>query len=186
MGVIPTIGPYLLPRVLPAVAESYPALQVFLREDMTARLLEQLEEGKLDLLLLAIDIDLGGVATQPLFADPFVLAVPEDDELAGAQEVSLSDLEGRGILLLDEGHCLRAQTLPLCDSAGRRRAGRLPGLQPGNDHADGRGRARDHPAPRARGRARGSGGAALARDPFRRRRPLARRGAGLAIELAAG
>ncbi len=118
LGVIPTIGPYLLPKVLPAVAASYPELQVFLREDMTARLLEQLEEGKLDLLLLAIDIDLGGVATQPLFSDPFVVAVPENDELASAREVSLSDLEGRSILLLDEGHCFRAQTLPLCDSAG--------------------------------------------------------------------
>jgi len=101
LGVIPTIGAYLLPRVLPAVAEAYPDLQVFLREDMTDRLLEQLEEGKLDLLLLAIDIDLGGVATLPLFSDPFVLAVPAKDELAGAREVALSDLERRSVLLLD-------------------------------------------------------------------------------------
>ena len=79
---------------------------------MTGRLLEQLEGGKLDLLLLAIDIDSGAVATQTLFSDPFVLAVPESDELASSSEVSLSDLEGRNVLLLDEGHCLRAQTLP--------------------------------------------------------------------------
>ena len=123
LGVIPTIGAYLLPKVLPAVSESHPRLQVFLREDMTARLLEQLEEGKLDLLLLAIDIDLGGVATQPLFSDPFVLAVPECDELASSQEVSMSDLEGRDVLLLDEGHCFRDQTLPLCDSAGAEELG---------------------------------------------------------------
>ena len=126
LGIIPTIGAYLLPKVLPAVSESFPELQVFLREDMTGRLLEQLEEGKLDLLLLAIDIDLGGVATQPLFSDPFVLAVPESDELAGSQEVSLSDLEGRNVLLLDDGHCLREQTLPLCESAG---AGELAGFR---------------------------------------------------------
>ena len=118
LGVIPTIGAYLLPKVLPAVSETYPDLQLFLREDMTVRLLEQLEQGKLDLLLLAIDIDLGRVATQPLFSDPFVLAVPESDELASSRSVSLSDLEGRDILLLDEGHCLREQTLPLCESAG--------------------------------------------------------------------
>ena len=126
LGIIPTIGAYLLPKVLPAVSESFPELQVFLREDMTGRLLEQLEEGKLDLLLLAIDIDLGGVATQPLFSDPFVLAVPESDELAGSREVSLSDLEGRNVLLLDDGHCLREQTLPLCESAG---AGELAGFR---------------------------------------------------------
>lgn len=118
LGVIPTIGAYLLPKVLPAVAEAYPELQLFLREDMTGRLLEQLEEGKLDLLLLAIDIELGGVATQPLFSDPFLLAVPKDDELANSREVSLSDLEGRNVLLLDEGHCLREQTRSLCTSAG--------------------------------------------------------------------
>jgi LysR family hydrogen peroxide-inducible transcriptional activator len=118
LGVIPTIGAYLLPRVLPAVNAAYPELQVFLREEMTSRLLEQLAEGKLDLLLLAIDIDLGGVATLPLFSDPFVLAVPDDDELANATEVGLSDLDGRDVLLLDEGHCLRDQTLPLCDTAG--------------------------------------------------------------------
>lgn len=118
LGVIPTIGPYLLPKVLPAVSESYPELQVFLREDTTARLLEKLGEGELDLLLLAIDIELGAVSTQSLFSDPFVLAVPEDDELAGSPAASMSDLEGRDILLLDEGHCLREQTRKLCTSAG--------------------------------------------------------------------
>jgi len=127
LGVIPTIGAYLLPKVLPAVAESYPDLQIFLREDVTVRLLEQLEEGRLELLLLAIDVDLGGVATQPLFSDPFVLAVPERDELATSHEVDLSDLEGRNVLLLDDGHCLRTQTLPLCDSAGAKEQGGFRG-----------------------------------------------------------
>jgi LysR family hydrogen peroxide-inducible transcriptional activator len=126
LGVIPTIGPYLLPKVLPAVSAAYPELQVFLREDTTARLLEQLEAGKLDLLLLAIDIDLGGVTTQPLFSDPFVVAVPADNDLASSDEASLSDLEGSSVLLLDEGHCLRAQALSLCDSAG---AGELSGFR---------------------------------------------------------
>jgi len=118
LGVIPTIGAYLLPKVLPAVSRAFPDLQVFLREDTTARLLEQLEDGRLDLLLLAIDIDLGGVATLPLFSDRFVLAVSEGDELAGSSEVRLSDLEGRDVLLLDEGHCLRQQTLSLCNAVG--------------------------------------------------------------------
>lgn len=123
MGVIPTVGPYLLPKVLPAVSRAFPALQVFLREDMTDRLLEQLQVGKLDLLLLAIDLDLGSVSTMPLFSDPFVLAVPQGDVLAEATEARLSDLDGRDVLLLDEGHCLRAQTMPLCETAGASETG---------------------------------------------------------------
>lgn len=123
LGVIPTVGPYLLPKVLPAIAAAYPELKIFLREDMTARLLEQLADGRLDLLLLAIDVELGAVTTQPLFSDPFVLAVPDGHELAGKDEASLTDLERRDILLLDEGHCLREQTLALCDSAGAEELG---------------------------------------------------------------
>ena len=118
MGVIPTVGPYLLPKVLPALHAAHPELQLFLREDMTERLLAELGAGKLDVLLLAIDIDLGSVATYEVFSDPFVLAVCASDELAGAREASLSDLANREILLLDEGHCLREQTLPLCEAAG--------------------------------------------------------------------
>lgn len=118
LGVIPTIGPYLLPKVLPAVHTAHPDLRVFLREDMTANLVEQLEAGKLDLLMLAVDLDLGGLETLPLFSDPFVLAVPEGDELAARDEAHLSDLADRDVMLLDEGHCLREQTLPLCEAAG--------------------------------------------------------------------
>lgn len=118
MGVIPTVGPYLLPKVLPAVREAHPDLALFLREDMTDRLLEQLEGGELDLLLLAIDLDLGAVETLSLFSDPFVLAVARADDRCGSDEASLADLEGREVLLLDEGHCLRDQTLPLCDAGG--------------------------------------------------------------------
>lgn len=118
LGSIPTVGPYLLPQVLPAVYEAFPKLQVFLREDTTDRLLAQLGEGELDVLLLAVDIDLGRVTTWPLFSDPFVLAVSDCDELAGRDVASLDALDGREMLLLDEGHCLREQTLPLCEAAG--------------------------------------------------------------------
>ncbi len=127
LGVIPTIGPYLLPKVLPSVSRSCPELRLFLREDTTARLLEQLAEGRLDLLLLAIDLELGPVVTLPLFSDPFVLAVPEGDELDRPQDASLADLKGRDILLLEEGHCLRDQALALCDSADAREMGGFRG-----------------------------------------------------------
>jgi len=118
MGVIPTVGPYLLPKVLPAVRAAHPKLQVFLHEDMTDRLLELLADGDLDLLLLAIDLELGAVETLALFSDPFLLATSASDELAGRAEACLADFEGREVLLLDEGHCLRDQTLPLCSAAG--------------------------------------------------------------------
>lgn len=126
LGVIPTIGPYLLPRVLPTVQTSYPELQLFLREDMTERLVEQLAAGELDVLLLAIDIELGDLATLTLFSDPFLVGAPEGDELAGESEIELADLEGRNMLLLDEGHCLRQQTLPLCEAVG---GGELSGFR---------------------------------------------------------
>ena len=118
LGVIPTVGPYLLPRVLPAVQAAHPDLRLFLREDLTPRLVELLDAGELDLLLLATDVDLGGLTTEPLFSDPFVLTLGGADEGTPADEACLEDLEGRSVLLLEEGHCLREQTLPLCETAG--------------------------------------------------------------------
>jgi LysR family hydrogen peroxide-inducible transcriptional activator len=123
VGVIPTVGPYLLPRVLPAVRRAHPELRVFLREDMTDCLLDELAAGDLDLLLLAIDLDLGPVETLPLFSDPFVLATSAADPLGSHPEASLADFEGREVLLLDEGHCLRDQTLPLCEAGGAEERG---------------------------------------------------------------
>jgi len=118
LGTIPTVGPYLLPRVLPALDAAFPDLHLFLREDTTARLLVQLESGDLDLLLLAIDVELGDLTTLPLFSDPFVLAFSAKDPLVGKAEAQLADLEGRSILLLEDGHCLRDQTLSLCEASG--------------------------------------------------------------------
>lgn len=118
IGAIPTVGPYLLPRVLPKVREAFPLLRIFLREDLTPNLLAQLADGELDLLLLDIDVDLGDVVKHALFSDPFLVAVREGDELAGESEVQVSRLAKREILLLEEGHCLRDQTLPLCERAG--------------------------------------------------------------------
>lgn len=126
LGAIPTVGPYLFPRVLPAVREAHPDLRIFLREDLTPRLVELLRDGELDLLLLATDVDLGDLATEPLFSDPFVLTLGERDEGPTADEARLEDLEGRNVLLLEEGHCLREQTLPLCETAG---AGELGGFR---------------------------------------------------------
>ncbi|MCB9916664.1 MAG: LysR family transcriptional regulator [Planctomycetes bacterium] len=118
LGVIPTIGPYLLPRVLPALRKDFPELQLFLREDLTSRLVAALDAGELDVLLLAVDVDLGDLESLPLFSDPFVLAVPAGDTLAGCEGVGLESLAGRDVLLLEEGHCLRDQIVPLCATSG--------------------------------------------------------------------
>ena len=114
IGVIPTVGPYLLPKIVPAVRKAFPDLQMFLREDTTSRLLQMLDIGDLDLLLLAIDIDLGNVAKLALFSDPFVVAVACDHEWGTLYSIDLENLLERDMLLLDEGHCLRDQILPLC------------------------------------------------------------------------
>ncbi len=118
LGVIPTVAPYLLPKVLPRIRRRHTDLRLRLREDQTARLVEALAAGELDLLLLALEADLGGAETHALFEDPFLLAVPGDHPLAARKQVRQSDLSGREVMLLDDGHCLRDQALELCSRAG--------------------------------------------------------------------
>jgi LysR family hydrogen peroxide-inducible transcriptional activator len=120
LGVIPTIGPYLLPGLLGAVREAFPDLELFLREDQTARLLERLAAGQLDLLLLALPVDAPGVATLPLYDEPFVLAAPPGHPLTRKRRIEQADLAGQEVLLLEDGHCLRDQALAVCAMAGAR------------------------------------------------------------------
>jgi len=123
LGVIPTVAPYLLPEVLPAVRRKFADLRLLLREDQTARLTEQLDQGKLDLLLLALEAPLGNAATLPLFRDPFVVAVPRGHRLAKKPVLSQREVGGADVLLLEEGHCLRDQTLEVCRQLGAHAAG---------------------------------------------------------------
>lgn len=118
LGVIPTVAPYLLPRVLPGVRDRYPELTFLLHEGRTADLLALLHQGKLDLLLLALEAELHGVETVALFRDPFVVAAPASHRLVSRRRVRESDLEGEQLLLLEDGHCLRDQALALCNQAG--------------------------------------------------------------------
>lgn len=118
LGVIPTAAPYVLPRASREVNRRYPDLRLLLREAQTAELLALLAEGQLDVLLLALEADLGDVETLPLFPDPFVLAVPPDHRLAKRKKVSEADLLSEQVLLLDDGHCLRDQALSICNRAG--------------------------------------------------------------------
>ena len=114
LGVIPTISPFLLPRVLPALRKRFPDLRLFLREDLTARLVDQLQAGKLDLLLLALPYEGSGLDTLTLFDDDFLVASRSDHPLAKRAGVKLADLAEAPLLLLEDGHCLRDHALAAC------------------------------------------------------------------------
>jgi LysR family hydrogen peroxide-inducible transcriptional activator len=117
MGLIPTVAPYVLPSLLPALAEQMPALSLHLVEDQTARLLDSLRAGVLDVAVIALPSEVPGMVEIALYHEDFVIVVPKDHALAGRSDVSLPVLDGQPLLLLDEGHCLRDQTLELCRSS---------------------------------------------------------------------
>ena len=113
-GVIPTIGPFLLPRLMPALRATFPRLRLYLREDTTARLVDRLASNRLDLLLLALPCDCGGADALQVARDNFVVALPPDHRLAKAETVPVSALSSERLLLLEDGHCLRDQALAVC------------------------------------------------------------------------
>ena len=114
LGVIPTIAPFFLPRVMPALRRAYPRLQLYLREDITARLHGQLLAGELDLLLIALPYALRGVEVMTLFRDPFLLACRKGTRLVDPEHYSFNRLNAESILLLEDGHCLREHALSAC------------------------------------------------------------------------
>jgi len=114
LGVIPTIGPFLLPRIVPGLRKAWPKLKLYLREDQTDPLLEQLHAGRLDALVLALPYDCGNVETALLFKDRFSLALRRDHPLARAKRVDPAKVESETLLLLQEGHCLRGHALSAC------------------------------------------------------------------------
>ncbi|MGA7323950.1 MAG: LysR substrate-binding domain-containing protein, partial [Rhodomicrobium sp.] len=107
MGVVPTIGPYLLPRLLPGLRRTYKQLKLYLLEDLTPRLIEALHGGKLDVVLLALPYDCGAVETSILFEDRFFMALPKDHSLANEDSIKANQLGCEDLLLLKDGHCLR-------------------------------------------------------------------------------
>lgn len=118
VGVIPTISPYVLPDVAPVLRKSFPRLSLIYREDKTQTLVEKLEEGELDTALLALEANLGDLAHEIILDDPFVLAVARSHRFAERKKpVTMNDLEGENVLLLDDGHCLREQALSFCQRA---------------------------------------------------------------------
>jgi LysR family hydrogen peroxide-inducible transcriptional activator len=116
LGVIPTIGPYLLPDLDPALRRAFPKLTLRWTEDKTESLVAAVETGELDAALVALEAELGDLEHAVVGEDAFVLATATSDDLRGP--VRLADLGGRDVLLLDDGHCFRDQALELCTRAG--------------------------------------------------------------------
>jgi LysR family hydrogen peroxide-inducible transcriptional activator len=117
LGVIPTIAPYALPRLLPVLQERHPDLRVELRETQTRVLMDELARGSLDAVLLALPVAERDIETVPLFEDPFLLAVPAADPRRKGQRVGVADIDRQRLILLEEGHCLRDQALAFCGTA---------------------------------------------------------------------
>ena len=114
LGVIPTVGPFLLPRLMPILRAAFPRLRLFLREDTTARLVDRMETNRLDVLLLALPCDCGAAEAMPVARDEFLVAMPPGHPLAEQSQIQVSSLATERLLLLEDGHCLRDQALAVC------------------------------------------------------------------------
>lgn len=134
VGIIPTIAPYLLPEIVPTLRKRYERLTLIWVEDKTESLVKSMDTGALDGAVLALEADIGIDFEREIIAiDPFVLATPQGHPLSkSTSPISLDELRGSEILLLDDGHCFREQALSLCSAAGLRelsfRATSLPTL----------------------------------------------------------
>jgi len=115
VALIPTIGPYLLPGIAPAIRRALPRLQMLLYEFRTAPLLDKLRSGEIDLGILALPVDLNGLEMRELFEERFMVALPSQHRLAARRSIGTSDLKGETLLLLEDGHCLRDQALEVCN-----------------------------------------------------------------------
>ena len=119
LGIIPTLAPYILPRVLPHLQAKYPQLRLEVRETQTKLLLDELTRGELDAVMLALPADGADMETLALFDDAFLLAVPAADVLSARSRVGVEDVDQHRLILLEEGHCLRDQALAFCATSRR-------------------------------------------------------------------
>ena len=122
MALIPTIGPYLLPRVMPKLRKSLPQLRLMLYEYQTEPLLTRLRDGEIDLGIMALPAAQDGIESRELFEEDFTVALPADHALAAKSSIKLQDLKGHTLLLLEDGHCLRDQALEVCSRVDVREA----------------------------------------------------------------
>ena len=118
LGVIPTAGPYLMPRLLPVLRKRWPQLRLLLREEQTAGLLDRLRAGSLDAAILSLPLDGDDLRWETLLAEPILVALPRGHRLAAESRIAPRALASEPIVLLEEGHCLRDQSLSICEAAG--------------------------------------------------------------------
>lgn len=116
VGIIPTVAPYLLPKVLAPLRDAFPNLKIQLAEGQTANITRMLKHGDLDATLLALPLGEENVEEVALFDEDFIFAVPADHPKAQLSEVDAQDLEGEEVLLLEDGHCFRDQALEVCQA----------------------------------------------------------------------
>lgn len=116
LGVIPTVAPYLLPKILGPIRRALPKLRIQLTEGQTAVISRMLREGDLDAVILALPLEEENVVEHKLYTEPFYLAVSRNHPKAGRKKVTVDDLDEEEVLLLEDGHCLRDQALAVCNS----------------------------------------------------------------------
>jgi LysR family hydrogen peroxide-inducible transcriptional activator len=114
VGIIPTIAPFLLPKIVPELRQQFPRLRIYLTEDITQRIYDKLMNGELDLIILALPYALRSVEVLPLFKDEFYLACREDTQHTRPKRYIFDELNPESILLLEDGHCLRDHALSAC------------------------------------------------------------------------
>lgn len=119
VGVIYTIGPYLLPGLVSSMIEKVPTMPLVLQENFTVRLLELLKQGEIDVAVLALPINESGFVIQPLYDEPFIVALPKSHRWAQEKIIRSDDLRGENMLLLGAGHCFRDQVLGVCPELSR-------------------------------------------------------------------
>ena len=120
LGAIYTIGPYLLPKLIPILRRNAPAMQLLIQENFTHRLAEELKSGDVDVILVALPFEEPGVATRAVYDEPFLVAVPKGHPWEGKKRITSEELTRESLLLLGEGHCFRDQVLEICHTVRAR------------------------------------------------------------------
>jgi LysR family transcriptional regulator, hydrogen peroxide-inducible genes activator len=121
LGIIPTIGPFLVPRIMPVLREAFPRLKIYLREEQSAPILARLESGQADAAIVALPYPCEGLETMELGRDRFFVVVPPAHRLASREIIRPGDMAAEDLLLLEDGHCLREHALAACSLEGARR-----------------------------------------------------------------
>ena len=114
LGVIYTIGPYLLPDLIPGLTKSAPKLRLIIEENFTANLFQSLKQGALDAIIISYPFEEPGIETAPLYQEPFIVALPKDHEWKDRDTIAPEELASQDLMLLGAGHCFRDQVIAAC------------------------------------------------------------------------